>query len=885
MGKRIVILIIGVLYLAQSKAQSRLLVRGTIQDSSSATLSNATIRLWTGNDTLLLLSGTNGQFAASIPQGRGEWNILVTMQGFHAYHSNFPMPENTKVLTLPPILLRAEYLELQAVIVHQERPLTIKVDTLEYHAGAYAMREGSMLADLLKKLPGIRLDPDSSVYVMGKKIGKVFLDGKPFFSGDVSNAIRNLPYDIIDRIEIIDDYGDQARLTGVKTGEPDKVMNVVLRQDRRNGQFGSLDGGPGGQGQYTAIATANAFAGDRKFSLVGGFTNTNPFGQERVRVLNLNYADNWGPAWSGSGDASLSGNSHLFQNAMLQDSYFSQGYTHLIQNNTTQGTNQQQQLNYEWLYAPSPKTKLRIDASFRNQTSRETSNINLSSSELDSGFNKASRSMTTNQLTNHNSNAESKLYFESISPHSGQRFSADADIKYAGVLQAGDNLTTTQTQTDSFSGPSIQHYRLNDADYKWDITANLHYYLPLGTKSLWETGYGFHQTLDHSNRAWQQPDTIGKNWQTVDSLSNDYDFRTIVQDLRTAYSRHGDKTDLDLALIAEPGGLSGISSGKENNQPYHYFNLLPMGSFSYSLSRAQKIRLGYDNSVTVPTLQQVQPVTDLSNPQYPVTGNPGLKPAINRTINLNYELNSLEPTNYHGLGIGIGYTTIEDQVIPNIVHPKDTGVIIQQTYFENVNSNNILKLDWRMDLPALFQKQLKISYWGALSAVHGISMTDNLPLVTNTGTLSQNLNLQYTITDRLEANVYAIYNHSLTRYSSNINPSLSASSFIWGMNNRHYFFRNWALRYEFMQTFTSGLSQGLSRGPTILNVHVERSFLKKRQLTCSLSGINLFNENAGVTQTVTPNPTTITQNRAGFVARNVLFTVQWKFERFPRKKL
>jgi hypothetical protein len=70
-----------------------------------------------------------------------------------------------------------------------------------------------------------------------------------------------------------------------------------------------------------------------------------------------------------------------------------------------------------------------------------------------------------------------------------------------------------------------------------------------------------------------------------------------------------------------------------------------------------------------------------------------------------------------------------------------------------------------------------------------------------------------------------------------------------------------------------------------LNVHVERSFLKKRQLTCSLSGINLFNENAGVTQTVTPNPTTITQNRAGFVARNVLFTVQWKFERFPRKKL
>ena len=884
MGKRMLIFIVGVLFFTQSRAQSQLIIRGTVKDSSGALLSKATIQLWKGSDTVVLLSAENGQFGLSVPQAQGKWDILVTMQGFHGYHNYFQVPAGTTLFTLPPILLRAEYQELQAVIVHKEQPLTIKGDTLDYHAGAYAMREGSMLADLLKKLPGIRLDQDSSVYTMGKKISKVLLDGKPFFSGDVKNAIRNLPYDIIDKVEIIDDYGDQARLTGVKTGEPDKVMNVVLKRDRRIGQFGSLEGGPGGQGQYTAIATANVFAGDRKFSLVGGLTNTNPFGVERLKVLNLNYADNWGPAWSGVGEASLSGDNHLFQNGLLQDSYFSQGYTHLIQNNMTQGTKQQQQLNYEWLYAPSPRTKLRIDASFSNQASRETDQVNLSSVELDSGFNKASQSLTTNQLTDRNTNVESKLYFEVTAPHSGQRFSADADIKYLQAVQAGDNLATTETQTDSLSVQSLQHYRLNNEDNKWDIAANLHYYFPLGAKSLWENGYSFHETLDQSNRNWQQPDSVGKDWQTVDSLSSDFSFRTLVQDLRTGYSRHGDKTDLDLALIAEPGGLSGGSPGKESSQPFHYFNLFPTGSFSYSLSRTQKIRLGYTNSVTMPTLQQVQPVTDLSNAQYPVTGNPNLKPAVNRTISLNYDWNSLQPTNYYGFGLGISYTTVKDQIIPNLVHPMDTGAIVQQTYFENANGNNILKLDWRFEPPALFQKQFKISCSGSLSEIRAITMADYSPLATNTANASQNLNLQYTITDRFEANVYAIYNYSLTRYSSNVNPPLSASSFVWGMNNRH-FLRIWVLRYEFMQTFTSGLSQGLTRGPTILNVYVERSFLKKRQLTCRISGINLLNENAGVSQTVTPSPTTITQNRAGFVARNVLFTVQWKFERFPRKKL
>lgn len=883
MGKRLVILVLGLFYLIPCWAQPSLTIHGTIVDSAGAALIKATIRIWNDRDTINLLSGAGGEFAASIRSPETTWHIQVTMKGYGAYQDKFGVPENSRFLILSPIHLQAAYQELETVIIRRERPMTLKGDTLSYNAGAYLMRDGSMLADLLKKLPGIRVDPDSSVYVEGKKIGKVLLDGKEFFQGDVKNAIRNLPYDIIDRIEIIDDYGDQGRLTGLKTGEPDKVMNVVLRQDRRNGQFGNLETGPGGHSQYLAAVTANIFAGDRKFSLIGAVMNTNPFGEERIRLLNLSYADNWSHAWSTSGGASISANDHLFKTSMVQDSYFDIGITHLEQATTNSGSGQQQQLNYEWLYVPSSNTRLRINASFNDQSTEETDQTNLSSTFQDSGFSKISKSLTTNQLTGNNIISKSEFYFENISPHSGHRFSANVNINYGKITQSGDNLSLTQVYTDSLPGQVQQHYRLDDAETKWDIDGGLHYFFPFGKKSLLETSYTVHQTIEESSRNWRQPDTIGQGWQTVDSLSNDYNYKTLINDFRTAYSYHSEKVDLDAGLTAEPGNLNGEPAGKSNSEPVHYVNFLPLVAVSYSLNNSQKFRFGYNSSVIMPTVQQIQPVTDLSNPQYPITGNPGLRPAISRSANLNYDLNILQPTNYYGLGIGVSYTVVENQIVSNIVQFADTGSIIQQTYFENVNGNKTEKLNWRADLPAIIGKRLKISCSGSISNIEAIFVEDYLLAKAMTLSTNQNLNIVYIIPDKSELNLYFSSTYSASHYSTSGNSPVYASSLNWGMNNRHYLLKNWKLSYEFMQTFNRSSGQGLSRGPTVLNVHLERSFLSKRQLTCTLSGLNLINENASLIQTATQNPTTITSSRSNFIARNILLTVQWQFERFPKK--
>src|SRR5258708_16998553 len=217
-----------------------------------------------------VLSGGGGNFLISGLYDPS-FGIRITMNGYKSYYKNFSIPVAIKVFSLAPIVLQIDYEELQAVVVRQVQPITIKRDTLEYYAGAYSVREGSMLAELMKKLPGVAVN--DSVTVMGKKISKVLLDGKLFFGGDVKAALKNLPYDIIDKVEMIDDYGDQARLTGVRTGEPKKILNIVLKQDKRNGQIGNMTGGRGNKGQNIASLSTAGSKADRKLSLTWGIPN------------------------------------------------------------------------------------------------------------------------------------------------------------------------------------------------------------------------------------------------------------------------------------------------------------------------------------------------------------------------------------------------------------------------------------------------------------------------------------------------------------------------------------------------------------------------------------------------------------------------------------
>jgi hypothetical protein len=206
-------------------------------------------------------------------------------------------------------------------------------------------------------------------------------------------------------------------------------------------------------------------------------------------------------------------------------------------------------------------------------------------------------------------------------------------------------------------------------------------------------------------------------------------------------------------------------------------------------------------------------------------------------------------------------------------------VVVQRTYFQNIDGNTALTFHWQADPPAGFSKCLKISAWGTLSRSHNIGISDSSLFTSNTLTFIQNLNLQYGSV-RHDINLYIIYDRSITQYAAASAPPTSATMLTWGIKNRHSLTRNWALYYDIRQNLTTGISQSLIVAPAVLNARLERSFGMKQQLSCSLTGLNLLNANAGVTQNVTLDPTTITQNRANFVGRTYMLSFKLKFERY-----
>jgi hypothetical protein len=169
----------------------------------------------------------------------------------------------------------AQDAKLLSEVTVQVAAIVVKEDTIEYNASSFKVKEGAVVEDLLKKLPGIQVDKDGNVTAQGKAVTRVKVNGKDFFGGDVKTATKELPANIVDKIQIIDDYGDQATVSGIKDGDPDKVMNIQIKKDKNKGFFGRATAGYGTQDRYQASFNGNYFNNNRQISVIGNSNNTN----------------------------------------------------------------------------------------------------------------------------------------------------------------------------------------------------------------------------------------------------------------------------------------------------------------------------------------------------------------------------------------------------------------------------------------------------------------------------------------------------------------------------------------------------------------------------------------------------------------------------------
>lgn len=255
-------------------------VSGRIQDATDGkALPLATITIFRAADTSLLtyrLSDQAGAFRLNGLPLQVDLRMVVTFAGYDVFRKEFRLTEQRSFHTEDSILLKPTSMVLDDVVVFAERPpVVVRNDTIEFNARSFRTLPNAVVEDLLKRLPGVMVDDDGNITVNGKPVNRILVDGKTFFGDDPRMATRNLPANIIDKVQVTDDQEELQRRGDDNLNNVGKVVNITLKKGVKKSWFGKAYAGAGSDQRHEAGMIANIFRDTLQISLLGYTNNLN----------------------------------------------------------------------------------------------------------------------------------------------------------------------------------------------------------------------------------------------------------------------------------------------------------------------------------------------------------------------------------------------------------------------------------------------------------------------------------------------------------------------------------------------------------------------------------------------------------------------------------
>lgn len=902
-------------------AQQPHTITGVVKDTTGVTVPGATVTLLMGKDSVSLGTGVTGGFTIkNVPQNN--FTLHVSAIGYLRFSKDYTINSPNAAVALEPVVLHTGSTMLKTVTIASVNPVKLKEDTIEFNANAYKVQEGAPVEDVIKKLPGVDVDKDGNVTAQGKTVTKVRVNGKDFFNGDVKTATQNLPANIVQNIQIIDDYGDQANITGLKTGDPEKVLNITIKADKNYGYFGQLNLGDGADAQnsiggknesnrYVASGNLFKFNGDQQIAVLANLNNTNanlfsfggggprgggpggggpggPGGNgtssnsngiTSTRSGGFNYRDQWGKNLTVYGSYSFSDNTvNTISSSIQSNTSLTSPSINNYDNNQTDGKlNHRFNLNLE--YKPDASNYLKVSPTFNyasvNTTQQQTSNLTrngtlISDYKLNSTLNSRSPNFGTNVLYNHKFGT------------SGRNLS---------VNLSGGSTSLTQTQNPVYTyiagTASAPKDQLINTNVRLDsVGATLAYMEPLTKRSFLELNYAYHYGHTTSDKETDTLTTAGSR-NRYDLLSNNYAFNFITNRVGLNYRFIEQKYNYTLGVGVQPSLLVG------GNIRSSAVNFSPVARFVYNVSRNQSFTLNYSGASNQPTYTELQPVTDFSNSLYPIQGNPNLKAEFNNTLSIRYNKFDFQSGNV--FFANLNFVQTDNKIVANtITYPssytpdsKLAGTILTKYQnadgFYTASGNYVYAKPWE-------ERKYTLMFNGNVSYSNNISYISNVAPATYSLTTEQNIakslsltqgvRFRTTIQNIIDAEVNTSYgvtktNNSLTQ--NNLNNNFRTLTL--GANGKNYF-GTWTVSYDYTKTLYYGYAGATN--PNIFNAYVEKKFLKQNVGALRLSAFDLFNQNTGFS--TTQNGSYITQTQSNRLGRYFLLTFTLRLQKFAGQR-
>jgi hypothetical protein len=867
-----------------------LTIQGTLKDSiANRALNSATVSLVYANDSSLVSFSRTNEAGVFNFKNVSPGNYLISVSYVGYIPKWVPVITGTEKTVDMGLIYMNDVNTMSTVTVTARRPpVVINGDSVEFNSENFKTAPNAVVEDLLKKMPGMEVDKSGGITVNGKKVTKVFVNGKEFFTGDPVMATKNLPADAVDKIQVYDRKSDQAMFTGIDDGSEETAINLKLKKDRNKSTFGKLNGGAGTPSVFDAQGNVNVINNEEQFSAIGGANNTNRQNFSNRNIVNFSGGGGGRPGagagvtvnfsgGSGETDAnaqgiaetySIGGNySNLFNNKKTEfnanlsisdvernniSNSFTQNLTpgnafNRISNSNSIAGNKQQN------FGSTIDHKVNENFSFRFTPSlglQQTTNYSEDSTQT---------YLTNGNLLNSNTtiassasdavNAASTLLLRKKFAKKGRTISSTITQSFNRSNSTGNQYTEQLSYINNkLTNDSVLDQQNTRKGENSSYSANLIYTEPLGKKSLLEFNTYLSKSIGSSSRKIYDYSTLTDGYGVLNTrLTNEFNSEYTYSGGGMSYRSNQKKYNFSTGFSLQKAVLAGENISAKTKLSQSFQDILPNATFRYNFSQTKNLNVDYRTSTNQPSITQLQPVLDQSNINRQSIGNPDLKRSYVHNLNIRFFSSKiLAGKNF--------FSTLNASTTNNSIVNYDSVLPNRTILTRPVNVDGAYRINGSVNYGFGIKKlKSRLSFGLNAGLNNNISYANGLLNTIVTKSTGPSMSYTYIVDDVIDINLTARYSFSQT--SNEVNPTLNTNFLtkVFGADMTNYLPLNIVLNQSFNYAINTGRAEGFNTAIPIWNASFSKFFLKNKRAEIKMSAFDLLNKNIGINRNVSQN--------------------------------